>query len=115
MDDALGPWTRSPAGARVHARLTPRSSRDAIERVETLSDGRRVFKARVRAVPEKGAANEALIRLFAKALSVAPSDVRLASGGTSRLKTLDVDGDPARLAASLEGLTRGLASVDWKC
>ena len=61
-------------------RLTPKSSRDEIVGVEHLSDGRAVLKARVRAVPEAGAANEALIRLLAKSLSFAPSGLRLEFG-----------------------------------
>ncbi len=86
-------------------RLTPKSSRDEIVGVEHLSDGRAVLKARVRAVPEAGAASEALIRLLAKSLSIARSNVSLESGQTSRVKTIRVGGDSAALAAKLAALT----------
>lgn len=57
---------------------------------------------RLAAAPSDGAANEALIRLLAKALGVARRDVTLASGATSRLKRLHISGDPAGLVAALE-------------
>lgn len=88
-------------GIALSVRLTPRSSADAIEGVETAADGRAHLKARVRAVPEDGKANKALEKLVAKALRLPPRDVTVTSGTTSRLKTLSVTGDPARLAKAL--------------
>lgn len=82
-------------------RLTPKSSRDEIVGIEALADGRAVLKARVRAVPEAGAANDALIRLLAKALGLAPSSLSLESGATSRVKTVHIAGAPAVLEAKL--------------
>ena len=52
---------------RLDVRLTPRAARDFLEGETRLADGRRVLSARVRAVPEKGAANEALLSLIARA------------------------------------------------
>lgn len=84
-------------------RLTPRSSRDAVEGIESLSDGRSVLKARVRAVPEDGKANEALLRLLAKTLDVPVRALSLSSGATGRTKVIRIEGSPeavlARLAA----------------
>jgi len=97
-------WSVAPGGARLHVRLTPKSSRDAIEGVEALSDGRLVFKARVRAAPENGKANEALRRALADAMAVPISSVRLAQGASSRIKSVAVDGDPAVLSARLAAL-----------
>lgn len=88
-------------GVELHVRLTPRGGADAIEGVETTADGRAHLKARVRAVPEKGAANAALARLVAGWLEVPRRDVTLAAGATARLKTLRVAGDPALLAKRL--------------
>ena len=48
--------------------------------------------ARVAARPVDGAANDALRRLLADALDIAPSRVTLASGGTSRTKRMELDG-----------------------
>ena len=81
-------------------RLTPRSSKDALEGIETLSDGRCVLKARVRAVPEDGKANEALLKLLAKSLDLPRKSLSLESGATSRLKMVRVAGGHA-IAAKL--------------
>jgi len=91
-------------GIDLFVRLTPKSSVDRLEGVETAADGRCHLKARVRAVPENGAANTALQKLVAKALGVPVSSVSIAAGGTSRLKTLRVAGDPGVLAQRIERL-----------
>ncbi len=89
-------------------RLTPKSSRDTIETIETLSDGRSVLKARVRAVPEDGKANDALLRTLAKALDVPVRSLSLSSGATGRTKVIRIEGAPEPIVARLKTL-RGLA------
>ncbi|WP_095204335.1 DUF167 family protein [Mesorhizobium carmichaelinearum] len=91
-------------GIHLFVRLTPKSSVDRFEGAETSADGRSHLKARVRAVPENGAANQALERLVAKALGVPASAVSVIAGGTARLKTLRVAGDPKVLAQRVEAL-----------
>jgi len=73
--------------ARVTVRVTPRGGRDAI-------DGWRdtVLAVRVAAAPADGAANQAVVRLVAKAARVPASRVRLVSGARGRMKTLEVEG-----------------------
>lgn len=90
------------AGSRflVDVRLTPRGGRDGLDGASSLSDGRRVLKARVKAAPEDGAANAALEALLAEALGVGRSAVSVIQGKTARLKTLAVEGDPARLMSA---------------
>jgi uncharacterized protein YggU (UPF0235/DUF167 family) len=83
-------------------RLTPKGGRDSIDGVEQLADGRSVLKARVRAVPSEGEANDAVCRLLAKAVGVAPRDVALIAGATTRIKRLAIAGDPPTLIAALE-------------
>lgn len=85
----------------LRVRLTPRSSRDGLDGLLPLSDGTAVLAARVRAVPEKGAANAALEKVLAKALRVGKTDVAVVAGGTARLKTVRIDGDGAQIAAAL--------------
>ena len=92
-------------GIELFVRLTPKSSVDRFEGVETSADGRSHVRARVRAVPESGAANQALQKLVAKALGVPASSVSVAAGGTARLKTLRIAGDPAMLARGVEALS----------
>jgi uncharacterized protein len=86
----------------VAVRLTPKGGRDALEGTETLSDGRAVLKARVRAAPTEGEANDALVRLLAKALGVPLRAVAIVGGATSRIKRVQVAGDASALRAALE-------------
>ncbi len=98
---AAEPWTATSDGVVIDVRLTPRGGRDAIEGTERRADGRSVIKARVRAVPSEGAANTALCRLVAEALGVAPRNVTVAGGATSRVKRVRVIGEPGDLVALL--------------
>ena len=95
---------RCAGGVELVVRLTPKSARDAVEGAETAADGRRHLKARVRAVPEKGKANQALVRLLAAALGVPASAVEITSGDTARLKTVRISGDADALEARLAAL-----------
>ncbi|MBZ9889852.1 MULTISPECIES: DUF167 family protein [unclassified Mesorhizobium] len=98
------PFRLRDDGVELFVRLTPKAALDRLEGIETTADERSHLKARVRAVPENGAANHALEKLIAKAIGVPGSAVSVVAGGTSRLKTVRVSGDPAMLATSIEGL-----------
>jgi hypothetical protein len=88
-------------GIRISVRLTPRAAHD---RIDGLKQG--VVQARVRAVPEDGRANAALVELVADEIGVPKSTVSIAAGKTARLKTLLIAGDPkvleTRVAAWLK-------------
>jgi len=86
-------------GIDLLVRLTPKSSRDAVEGVAAASDGSIHLKARVRAIPENGKANKALERLIAEWLGVPTGTVAVTGGTTARLKTVSVKGDAGLLAA----------------
>jgi uncharacterized protein YggU (UPF0235/DUF167 family) len=98
------PWTAAADGVVIDVRLTPRGGRDAIDGIEQRADGRAVLKVRVRAVPAAGEANAALCLTIARALGIAPRQVTLAGGATSRLKRMRVAGEPAVLVAALRRL-----------
>jgi uncharacterized protein YggU (UPF0235/DUF167 family) len=98
------PWTRSAGGLTLAVRLTPKGGRDAVDGLETLADGRVVLKARVRAAPTDGEANEALCRLLAKMLGAPRSAVTIASGTTARIKRVAIAGETEKIAAALERL-----------
>ncbi|WP_378947038.1 DUF167 family protein [Mesorhizobium sp. ANAO-SY3R2] len=95
-------------GVELHVRLTPKSPRDTIEGVEATADGRSHLAARVRAVPEKGAANAALEKLMATALGLPKKTVSVIAGGTSRLKTVRIAGDVNEISARLDALAQAL-------
>jgi uncharacterized protein (TIGR00251 family) len=98
------PWAVSADGLIVTVRLTPKGGRDSIDGITRLSDGSTVLKARVAAAPTEGEANGALVRLLARRLCVAPRDVILVGGATSRIKRMLIRGDARAVAAALEEL-----------
>jgi hypothetical protein len=95
-------------------RLTPRGGRDALDGIEALSDGRSVLAARVRAVPEDGAANTALCRLLAAACGVPLSRVSVSGGATSRVKTLAIAGEASALSEALARAAPGAVTKKGK-
>ena len=94
-------WAVVGEGLSVRIRLTPRAGEDSLEGCGTLADGSVVLKARVRALPEDGAANTALCKLLARVLDCPVRNVHITGGGKARLKTCRVDGDGAALAGRL--------------
>ncbi len=98
----LRPWRRhGGACVIVRVRLTPKSSRDAIDGIETTTEGP-AFKARVRAVPAEGEANAALLKLLAHWLGQSQSSLRVARGGKSRVKSVEITGDVKEIEARLD-------------
>ena len=95
------PWIAVTGGVLVDVRLTPRGGCDAIDGVERRADGRVVLKARVRAAPFEGQANAALCRLLADALNVAPRQVAVVAGATTRVKRIEIAGEAKSLAERL--------------
>ncbi|MHB1101957.1 MAG: DUF167 family protein [Devosia sp.] len=94
----------SPNGLTLFLRVTPNAGRDEIEGVETRDDGSAVLRIRVKAVPDKGKANAAVVVLLAKVLGVSKSAIELVSGDTARAKTVVISGDAAQLAATVSAL-----------
>lgn len=87
-------------------RLTPRSAKDSLGGAWEDEKGARWLQAQVRAVPEKGLANRALIRLIAKCVHIPAKDIRLESGDTARLKRLRLAGwagAAERIRSELDG------------
>lgn len=82
---------------RIHIRVTPRASRDAIEGLD--ADG--TLRIRVTAPPAGGEANAAVTRLLAKALGLPQRDVVLVAGSTARQKTFDLPLDPEEIRQRL--------------
>lgn len=91
-------------GVLFRVRLTPKGGRDAVEGWQETAPQEFHLKARVRAVPEDGKANAALIALIAKLAHVPKSRITIAAGATSRLKTLKIEGDGESLRARLEAV-----------
>ncbi len=63
-------------------------ARSKVERVEKVGDG--LYKVWVKAVPEKGKANEAVIKALSSYLDVPKSSISIVSGRTSSDKILEI-------------------------
>ena len=92
------------AGLVLMLRVTPNAGRDSIEGVELRADGGAVLRVRVKAVPDKGKANAAVVALLGKALGVPKRAVGIIGGETARLKTVSVSGEPSALVERLSAL-----------
>jgi len=57
------PWQKDGEAIRLFVHLTPKSSKDAVEGIVSGPAGT-VLKARVRALPDKGKANQAVEKLI---------------------------------------------------
>ncbi len=76
-----------PPCVRLQAKVTPRSSQVSVHRGP---DG--VLLVRVTAPPAEGQANRAVVEALAKSLGVPKSSIRIVSGESSRLKTVEIRG-----------------------
>jgi uncharacterized protein YggU (UPF0235/DUF167 family) len=93
-------WLRLREGAiEVRVRVVPRSSREGFDGF--YGDRLRV---RLTAMPEGGEANDALIRLLARAARVPPSRGRVVAGARDRSKTVLLEAaEPRKAAETLRG------------
>ena len=88
------------AAARLRLRVVPGARADAV--AGRYGDA---WKLRVAAKPERGAANDAVVRVLAEALALPAADVTLVSGHGARDKIVELAGITAeeaerRLAAT---------------
>jgi uncharacterized protein YggU (UPF0235/DUF167 family) len=101
------PWTVLDGGIRLRVHLTPKAARDGVDGIGATPEGQ-ALKVRVRALPEKGAANAALAGVVAEWLGVPKTRIETIAGGKSRLKTLFIAGDGQALSGLLaERLGKG--------
>ena len=105
------PYRRIGNHALLAVRLTPKAKEDVILGIEQFGS-KHVLKARVRAVPGQGCANEALERLIAKWLGLPPSSVAVVQGGKSRMKRVRISGNGDRLVRLLAEHVSSLAGSD---
>jgi uncharacterized protein YggU (UPF0235/DUF167 family) len=76
--------------------VSPKSRRDGVDGLAETPDGPAV-RVRVRAAPADGEANAAVEAVVAKWLGLPGSRVTVAKGHKSRVKMLEIGGDPSML------------------
>lgn len=72
---------------RLAVKVASKSSEDVVQ--GWVGDA---LKVRVRAAPERGKANAAVVKLLARSLGVSGSSLRIVSGPTSPRKVVEIDG-----------------------
>lgn len=110
--EAGSPFAAAAGGVRVALRVTPRGGADRIDGVRRAADGAALLEVTVRAAPESGKANAAVVALMAKAWRVPKSSLALVAGAASRRKALFVPGDPTELLPRLEAWLSGRQGHD---
>ncbi|WP_073953224.1 DUF167 family protein [Thalassospira sp. TSL5-1] len=90
---------------KLFVRLTPKASRNGLGGVQEDADGQKRLKATVTTVPENGKANDALIKLMAKAAKWPKSAIVIVSGQTDRNKVLLVSGEATQIVAQINQWT----------
>lgn len=100
-------WRATADLVTVRVRLTPKAAADAVVGIGDTADGPALL-VRVRAVPERGAANEALEKVVAGWLGVPAKSVAVAAGARSRLKTVTVAGDARDIGQRIRHRLQGM-------
>lgn len=77
---------------KLQIKVIPSSSKDCI--AGWLED---TLKVKVKAPPEKGKANKAVIKTLEKILGLAKGSINITSGTTSTLKIIEINGVDDRL------------------
>ncbi len=100
------PFRPTPDGLAVSLRVTPRAARN---RIDGHTDGEpSAIRVAVTTPPADGKANQAVIKLLAKAWKLPKSSLSVVKGASGRRKTILVAGDPSvletRLRAWLDAL-----------
>lgn len=83
MNDDSTNWVHTKEGVVIAVKVIPRSHKN-----EVVGWENKELKIRIRAVPDKGRANEELIEFLAEHLKVAKSYLKILSGHTSRHKRI---------------------------
>ncbi len=88
-------------GILLRVRLTPNSSSCNKGDVFCDADGREYLKISVVSVPEKGKANQELIKFLSKQLKEAKSSFEIISGETDRCKRILILGNSQNLRSKV--------------
>ncbi len=91
-------------GVEIHIRATPNAKVEKIDGVENRDDGNQYLKIKIRAIPEDGAANDAIIKIIAKTLKIPKSDIELKAGQKGRTKCLLVKNKNLDIEAIIKAL-----------
>ncbi len=95
-------FEKNQKGIILRVRLTPNSSCCKINGVFVDPNGDEWLKINVISVPEKGKANQELIRFLAVKLRISKSDLQIISGELDRYKKILVQADKEQIQVLAE-------------
>ncbi len=84
-------WTEKNDIVILFITVIPKASQDEVAGIRADMFGQNRLLVRLKAVPEKGKANKALIDFIAKKTRIAKSYLSLISGETNRQKNIRID------------------------
>ena len=99
-------FENTPQGIVLRIRLQPNSSCCRVSGIFTSADGNEFLKVNVISIPEKGKANQELIKFLSKMFKIPKSEISLISGETDRCKKLLLPLSD-KLKSELEGIVDG--------
>ena len=69
---------------KIFVKVKIRAKREGVEKIDSEN-----FVVSVKEIPEKGKANKAIIKILAEYFKIAPSMIKILTGGKSRQKTVE--------------------------
>jgi|TARA_B100000315_G_C14026139_1_gene341068 hypothetical protein len=103
------PFRANGQGVAIAVCLRPGASANRIDGIQSMADGKACLSVRVTAVPEKGKANQAMIKILAKAWHVPRGNLAVIAGARKRHKTLLLQGEPSAHMRMLKQWRQGFA------
>lgn len=96
-DHTTKPVRRDDAGIVVRVHVTPGARREEIAPADAPEATGTALRIKVRAKPQDGEANAAVVATMAHHLGLAKSRIDVINGHTSRVKSLRISGSDAEL------------------
>ena len=75
----------------LRIKVIPKSNKTEVAEIMIDGEGEETIKIRVKAVPEKGKANEELIKFLSKELEIAREKITIISGKADQLKLIKIE------------------------
>lgn len=83
------PQISLPSSGYIRIKVTPKSSKTELTEILQSPEGPE-YKIRLKATPEKGKANDELIRFLSKELQISRQNIKIISGKTDRIKLIKI-------------------------
>lgn len=99
-------YEKTQQGMILRVRLTPNSSCCKINGVFVGTDGAEWLKINVVSVPEKGKANQELLKFLSGELKIAKSAMTIVSGKLDRYKKILIENADAKTEAWVQGVLK---------